>query len=102
MLSAATDQLTAILQASPVFADRAALSSGDREIIANGYQAVARNRDQIRYVTRREGELTGEAWRAYQALMATFDGVESELDAVHSYSSLVSRKVRSPLNLRCL
>jgi hypothetical protein len=50
---------------------------------------VARNRDYIKYVTSRELELINKAGTAYIALMSAFQGDESQLDAVESYSTVV-------------
>jgi hypothetical protein len=89
VFSAATDQLAATLEASQDSGDRTILSAGDREIIANGYRVVARNRDHIKYVTSRELELMNKGAAAYDALMAALEGDETHLDAVESYSTAV-------------
>jgi hypothetical protein len=89
IFSAATDQLSAMLEASDSASDRRALSAGDRDLVANGYRVVARNRDYIKYVTSRELELINKAGTAYDALMSAFQGDETQLDAVESYSTVV-------------
>ena len=78
-----------MLEASESAADRRALSAGDRNLLANGYRVVARNRDHIKYVTSRELELMNKAGTAYDALMSAFQGDETQLDAVQSYSAVV-------------
>jgi hypothetical protein len=87
--SAATDQLSAMLEAADSASDRRALSPGDRNLVANGYRVVARNRDYIKYVTSRELELINKAGTAYDALISAFQGDETQLGAVESYSTLV-------------
>jgi hypothetical protein len=82
---AATNQLTSMLQASDGLSD----TSGDRQIIANGYRLVMRNRDHIQYVTSREQELAQKAAAAYDAMMDAFKGDDTRLAAVSSYSSVV-------------
>jgi hypothetical protein len=89
VLSAATDQLAAMLQATQDSANRTALSASDRELVANGYRMVVRNRDHIRYVTSRQVELMNEAVTAYNALLSAFQGDGTHLDAVESYSTVV-------------
>ena len=89
IFSAATDLLAAMLEASQSAADRRALSAGDRELVSNGYRVVARNRDHIKYVTSREFELINRAGTAYNALLSAFQGDETQLDAVESYSTVV-------------
>jgi hypothetical protein len=87
--SAATDQLSAMLEASDSAFDRSAFSAGDRNLVANGYRVVARNRDYIKYVTSRELELINKAGTAYDALISAFQGDETQLGAVESYSTIV-------------
>jgi len=88
VFSAATDQLAATLEASQAPADTL-LSAGDRQIIADSYRVVARNRDHVKYVTGYESELMDKAAAAYDALVAALEGNETQLDAVESYSSAV-------------
>jgi hypothetical protein len=90
VFSAATDQLAAILEISPGPADTM-LSAGDREIVANSYRVVARNRDHIKYVTSYELELMDQAAAAYEAVIAALEGNERQIDAVESYSDSVSQ-----------
>jgi len=87
VMSTANDQLAAILQASnrslkPVTAE-------DRYLITNGYRLVARNRDHIRYVTRRQQELVRKGELAFDALTSSIEGNESHLLDVESFSSAV-------------
>jgi hypothetical protein len=89
IFSAATDQLSAMLEVSDGASDRRTLSAGDRNLVSNGYRVVARNRDYIKYVTSRELELIKEAGTAYNALLSAFQGDETQLDAVDSYSAVV-------------
>lgn len=89
IFSAATDLLAAMLETSQGAADRRALSASDRDLVANGYRVVARNRDHIKYVTSRELELMNKAGTAYDALRSAFQGDETQLDAVESYSTVV-------------
>jgi hypothetical protein len=51
---------------------------------------VARNRDHIRYETSRESELADKGASAYDALISAFNGDESKLATVDSYSVAVS------------
>jgi hypothetical protein len=88
---AATDQLATLLQSSVLAS--AAAPPQNREIIANGYGTVARNRDHITYVTNRQLELMNKAIAAYDALTAAIQGDTSQLDAVDAYSNAV-QKVR--------
>jgi hypothetical protein len=90
VFTAATDQLAALLSASPIGPNEAPLSAGDRNIIANSYRLVASDRDHIKYVTSRELDLMNKGSAAYQALMAAFRGDQSQLSAVESYSIAVS------------
>jgi hypothetical protein len=85
--AAATDQLAAMLEAS----DRPASTTcaQDREIVANSYRMVARNRDHIEYVGRRELELMHKAETAYDAVTAAYQGDTTQLDAIDTYSSAV-------------
>ena len=64
-------------------------AASDRELVANGYRVVARNRDHIEYVTGHEVELMNKAGAAYSALISAFRGDETHLDAVQSYSTAV-------------
>jgi len=89
IFSAATDLLAAMLEVSQGAAERSALSAGDRDLVSNGYRLVARNRDHIKYVTNRELELMNKAGTAYDALIAVFQGDETQLDAVESYSTVI-------------
>jgi hypothetical protein len=84
---AATDQLAAMLEAS----DRPASTTcaQDREIVANSYRVVARNRDHIEYVGRREFDLMNKAAAAYDAVTAAYQGDTTRLDAVDTYSTAV-------------
>jgi hypothetical protein len=86
--ASATDQLEAMLEAS----DRPAsttMSAQDREIIANSYRVVARNRDHIKYVSSREQELMIKAGAAYDAVTAAYQGDTTQLDTVETYSTAV-------------
>jgi len=84
--SAAIEQLAVILGASQW---SGATSARDREIVANSYRTVARNRDHIKYVTGRELELMNKAALAYDAVTAAYQGDSSRLDAVDTYSIAV-------------
>jgi hypothetical protein len=90
VFAAATDQLAATLESSqgPVHSE---LSAGDREIVANSYRVVARNRDHLKYVTSYELELMDKAAVAYEAVLAALEGDESQIDTVESYSNSVSQ-----------
>lgn len=88
VFSAATAQLAALLEATQGTADRR-LSASDRELVAKGYREVTRNRDHIKYVTDRELELMNKAGTAYDAVISAFQGDETHLDAVESYSTAV-------------
>jgi hypothetical protein len=88
VLSSITEQLAAILEAARW--SIAATSARDREIVANSYRAVARNRDHIKYVTSRGLELMSKARAAYDAISASYQGDSSRLDAVDTYSVSVS------------
>ena len=87
VFSAATDQLAATLE-SPGATDTV-LSAGDRELVANSYRVVARNRDHIKYVTSYELKLMDKAAVAYDAVIAELEGNHGQLDAVESYSNTV-------------
>ena len=89
VFSAATDQLAAMLEATQGSADRRAFSASDRELVANSYRAVARNRDHLKYVTSRELELMNKAVIAYDALISAFQGDDTQLDTVESYSTVI-------------
>ena len=89
IFAAATAQLAALLETTEGTADRRGLSASDRELVANGYLVVARNRDHIEYVTARELELMNKAGAAYSALISAFQGDVTQLDAVQSYSTAV-------------
>jgi hypothetical protein len=89
VFSAATAQLAALLEATQGIADPRSFSASDRELVANGYREVARNRDHIKYVTDRELELMNKAGTAYDAVISAFQGDETHLDAVESYSTAV-------------
>jgi len=91
MISAAIDELAAMLQTSEEPANIGNLSVENRQIIANGNRLIARNRDHIRYVTSREQELTRKGGSAYDALVAALDEDESQVGAVDAYSSAVSQ-----------
>jgi hypothetical protein len=86
----ATDRVAGMLQASESVLRRANLSAGNREIVANAYRIVARNRDHIRYVANRESELADKGALAYEALIS-FNGDESTLATVDSYLVAVSK-----------
>ena len=88
VFSAATDQLAATLQISPV---DTTLSPSDREVIANSYRMVAHNRDHLKYVTRYELPLMDQADAAYETIIAALEGHETQIEAVDSYSDSVSQ-----------
>jgi len=88
VFSAATNQLAATVETSQGSAVPV-LSAGDREIVANCYRVVARNRDHIKYVTNYEIELMEKAAVAYDAVIAALKGNENQVDLVESYSSAV-------------
>jgi hypothetical protein len=90
VFAAATGRLAGMLQASERSPKVANLSAENREIVANAYRIVARNRDHIRYVTSRESELADKGASAYDALISAFNGDESKLATVDSYSVAVS------------
>jgi hypothetical protein len=85
---AAVDQLEAMLEASrrPT---SATTSAQDREIVANSYRVVARNRDHIKYVTSRELELMNKSGAAFDAVTEAYQGNSTQLDAVDNYSTAV-------------
>jgi hypothetical protein len=89
VFSSATDQLSATLRASRWSEDSPMLSARDREIIANSYRVVARNRDHIKYVTSREFELMNKGAAAYEALIAALQDDNTQIGAVESYSTEV-------------
>ncbi len=89
VFSSATDQLAAILEASRGSEDSFMFSAGDRQIVANSYRIIARNRDHIKYITSRQWELMNKADAAYVALIAALEGERSQIDAVESYSTEV-------------
>jgi hypothetical protein len=89
VFASATDQLAAALEEPQGFSDSPVLSASDREIIANSYRVVARNRDHIKFVTSRELELMNKGAAAYEALIAALEGHNSQIDAVESYSTAV-------------
>ena len=89
VFSSATDQLAATLEASRGSEDSPMFSAGDRQIIANSYRIVARNRDHIKYVTSRQLELMNKAAAAYEAVIAALEGDKTQIDAVESYSTAV-------------
>jgi hypothetical protein len=91
VFAAATDRLAGMLYGSEGLSKAANLSATNREIVANAYRIVARNRDHIRYVTNRESELADKGASAYDALISAFNGDESKLATVDSYSAAVSQ-----------
>jgi hypothetical protein len=88
--SAATDQLAATLEISPGPADTM-LSPSDREVVANSYLMVERNRDHLKYVTSYQSQLMDQAAAAYEAVIASLEGRETQIEAVESYSDSVSQ-----------
>jgi hypothetical protein len=87
LFSAATQQLADLLEASQW--STTATTAQDREIVANSYRAVARNRDHIKYVTGRQLELMNKGATAYDAVAAAYQDDPSRLDGVDTYSSAV-------------
>ena len=87
IFSATIEHLAAMLETAQ--SPTTATSARDREMVANGYRAVARNRDHIKYVTGRELELMNKAGAAYEAVTEAYQGDSNRLDAVDAYSSAV-------------
>jgi hypothetical protein len=90
VFSAATDQLAATLEISPGPAVTA-ISASDREVIANSYRTIAHDRDHLKYVTRYQLQLMDQAAAAYEAVIAALGEHETQIEAVESYSDLVSQ-----------
>ena len=82
---AAVDQLEAMLE-GPRRPTSATTSAQDREIVANSYRVVARNRDHIKFVTSRELELMNKSGAAFEAVTEAYQGNSTQLDAVDTYS----------------
>jgi hypothetical protein len=89
VFAAATAQLAALLEESYGPAGGPALPASDRKIVAESYRVLARNRDHIKYVTSRQLDLSNKSGAAYDSLRAAFEGDDSRLDAVQSYSAAV-------------
>jgi hypothetical protein len=85
----ATDQLAELLEAGGDSYRNVDVSPADRNLVATAYRLVSRNRDHIQYVTSRQGELAADAAAAYDALLATFQGNESNLYEIDRFSDAV-------------
>lgn len=87
--SKATTQLGDLLESGS--SGPANLPAQDRNLVANAYRVVARNRDHIRYVTSQQRELAANIVTAYDALVAAFNEDDSRLENIGRCSEMVFR-----------
>jgi hypothetical protein len=89
--SQATARLGNLLESSAPSFRSANLTAEDREIVANAFRSVARNRLHIQYVTSRQKQLSNEAGAAYEALLAELNREEARLSDIDAFSEDAAR-----------
>jgi len=89
--STAATQLGNVLETSVASSQSGNFSAQDRDLVANGYRLLARNRDHITYVTSRQLDLARKGAAATDALAAAFDRDYEYIAEVHDFSDAVAQ-----------
>lgn len=84
-----TTQLQELLESTNDSIEGGKLSPEDRNLVAQAYRVVARNREHIQYVTSRQRQLAEDIVSAYDTLLASFNRRPADLDKIDQCSNVV-------------